>query len=439
MDYKDLLVTPFLLIFIYFFLFWYKNKFIASPLRNVFIIAITTKIFFSFLFGIIYQFIYLGGDTFNYYEQGKIITQALREMPLKSVPILFQTQNYDPELTKYVIQISWFHSASEFFIVKLSGILGIFLFNTYSSIALFFVLISFSGLWALFTTMLQLYPERKNSLAIAIFFIPSVIFWGSGLMKDTIILGAIGWVIFFVHRIFIKGEFKLNYIILLFICFYVIFLIKIYILLSLIPPLLLWVVNNYNKRIKNQMIRYVNWPIFILVSSLFGLFVIQNIVSGNERYDLNVIAKRTKINSEYHYYISKQQGGSAYYLGDLDGSIESVLKIAHKAIFVALFRPFIWESNNVLMLLSSLEAFTFLILTIWLLVRRGGNLLSIISRHPFLMLCLLFSIILAFAVGANSNNFGTLVRYKIPLMPFYSIFLLIALKESSAKNPAKTI
>jgi hypothetical protein len=38
---------------------------------------------------------------------------------------------------------------------------------------------------------------------------------------------------------------------------------------------------------------------------------------------------------------------------------------------------------------------------------------------------LVFSIIFAFSVGFTSYNFGTLVRYKIPLMPFYYIALFI--------------
>jgi hypothetical protein len=34
-------------------------------------------------------------------------------------------------------------------------------------------------------------------------------------------------------------------------------------------------------------------------------------------------------------------------------------------------------------------------------------------------MCLVFAISFSFGVGVNSYNFGTLVRYKIPMMPFY--------------------
>jgi hypothetical protein len=38
---------------------------------------------------------------------------------------------------------------------------------------------------------------------------------------------------------------------------------------------------------------------------------------------------------------------------------------------------------------------------------------------PVLTMCFVFSLIFAISVGISSGNFGTLVRYKIPLMPFY--------------------
>jgi hypothetical protein len=44
--------------------------------------------------------------------------------------------------------------------------------------------------------------------------------------------------------------------------------------------------------------------------------------------------------------------------------------------------------------------------------------------------------IFAFSVGFTSYNFGSLVRYKIPLMPFYYIALFILADKE--KEPEKT-
>jgi len=107
-------------------------------------------------------------------------------------------------------------------------------------------------------------------------------------------------------------------------------------------------------------------------------------------------------------------------LGELDGSTESMLKIAPQAINVTLFRPYLWEIANPLMVLSAIESFVFSILFLKLIFRPGiWPSLKIILNIPVVTFCFTFTIILALAVGLNSYNFGTLVRYKIQLLPFY--------------------
>ncbi len=79
----------------------------------------------------------------------------------------------------------------------------LFCFNTYTVIGLFFALISFGGMWAMYITFLRIYPLAYKKLAIAVFFLPSVFFWGSGLMKDSLCIGALGWVFYGFYHVFI--------------------------------------------------------------------------------------------------------------------------------------------------------------------------------------------------------------------------------------------
>jgi hypothetical protein len=41
------------------------------------------------------------------------------------------------------------------------------------------------------------------------------------------------------------------------------------------------------------------------------------------------------------------------------------------------------------------------------------------------LFCLIFSLMFSFGIALSSNNFGTLVRYKIPAIPLYLIALLL--------------
>ena len=80
-------------------------------------------------------------------------------------------------------------------------------------------------------------------------------------------------------------------------------------------------------------------------------------------------------------------------------------------------------------------------ITIRLLYKAGFiRFLKIILTNPEVQFCLIFSLIFAFAVGFTSYNFGTLARYKIPLMPFYFIALfIIADKENKIELNEKSI
>ncbi|MEO7047983.1 MAG: hypothetical protein ABI091_21975, partial [Ferruginibacter sp.] len=48
-------------------------------------------------------------------------------------------------------------------------------------------------------------------------------------------------------------------------------------------------------------------------------------------------------------------------------------------------------------------------------------------QEPIVLYCFLFAIIFGLFVGATTLNFGTLVRYKIPAMPFYVMALFFIL------------
>ena len=63
--------------------------------------------------------------------------------------------------------------------------------------------------------------------------------------------------------------------------------------------------------------------------------------------------------------------------------------------------------------------------------RTGARLkhLLILASRLFFIAALVF----AFAVGVSTYNFGTLMRYKIPVLPFYAIFLIIVIAQKNEK------
>lgn len=126
------------------------------------------------------------------------------------------------------------------------------------------------------------------------------------------------------------------------------------------------------------------------------------------------------------YNLSKLDAGSSYDLGEIEPTLTGLLKKMPAAINVTLFRPYLWEVNSAVMLFAALESFLIFITSIHILLKVGINkTISSIFNSGDIMFCIIFSIIFGFATGISSNNFGSLVRYKIPTMPIYITGLFI--------------
>ena len=134
---------------------------------------------------------------------------------------------------------------------RIVGFFSIFSFGSYSGIALLFAIVSFSGSWALYSSLKKLYPDISAWLAIAILFIPSVVFWGSGVMKDTFSFTAACWMTSSVYGLLLKRrQIGWNLIYVLF-SSYVMIAMKPYVFVALLPGAFLWVVFNHIQKFNN--------------------------------------------------------------------------------------------------------------------------------------------------------------------------------------------
>lgn len=437
---KDVFLTP-----LYLGLFYGLAVLIRPGVTNVytrkyFLPGLTVKFVGALALGLIYEFYYHGGDTSGYYAEADRVYKIFGENFSDGWELMTTGVNQtSPATLKYGGRFTWFsHAPTEDFVVRFCLILAMLSFSTYSVMALMFAALSFSGMWAMYMTFIKVRPALYKQLAYAVLFIPSVFFWGSGVMKDSMCIGALGWVFYAFYRGTIERKTILRAVIIGILAAIPIVQTKVYILLAFLPPALLWVFNENSSRIKNSGVRMLAKPFLLGIGAVVAFYAATNLTKGDDRFDVDKIGERSKITAEYLYVTSVTQEGSAYNIGKLDGTLTGMLKLSPQAIFVTLFRPFLWEARNPVMLLSALEALVYLGFTLRILFRAGPiRALGIISSTPILTLCFVFSLIFAASVGISSSNFGTLVRYKIPLLPFYVCGLLITEDISRAGQTSK--
>ncbi len=391
--------------------------------RKYFFPALTVKLIGALAVGFIYQFYYGGGDTFNYHTYGsRIIWEAFMQNPLDGFKLIIN--NNDPELYRYTSQIEFFLDPSSYFIVRLAALFDILTFSSYSATAVLFAFSSFIGIWFFFLSFYELFPHLHRRIAICSFFIPSVFFWGSGLLKDTIIMACLGIATYWVKRIFIDKRVSISGPIILIICLFIMFSVKKYVLLCFVPASLFWVYAGNLSMIRSMGLRILLLPFIIGISVFSGFYAMKKIGESDPKYALDKLAETARITAYDIGFYSGRDAGSGYTLGEMDGTFGGMLKLAPQAINVSLFRPYLWEVRNPLMLLSAMEAFSLFLIFVFLLFRKPRSFFSSLG-NPNVLFCFVFSITFAFAVGVSTYNFGTLSRYKIPLLPFFAMGLVL--------------
>jgi hypothetical protein len=101
------------------------------------------------------------------------------------------------------------------------------------------------------------------------------------------------------------------------------------------------------------------------------------------------------------------------------------------AAFTVLFRPTILEANSVATFVASIE--TMAVLGLFVLSwRRLANLPAVIVRRPYVLMCIVYTGIFAFA-WSSFSNLGALARQRVQMWPFLLLLLAIPLVLDARK------
>lgn len=438
----DFLLVPLFIYFIHRFLTNYiKNK--PEHYKEYFMKAWYVRLIGCLLTALMYDYYYNGGDTITYYHYALGVNKLLFSEPgvipgLIFSPKGFYSSRFLSESPLFVEHGLFFLDGTTAIVIWLASICNVIFLRSFLLSSITFTFFAFYGCWKLFSMFYDMYPHLKKQMAIACLFIPSVFFWGTGLMKEPLCIGGLGLLTYNVYGLFFKKGNKIKKLTLAFVGGFIVFAIKIYIILAFLPALAVWVFSRYRYSIKSPFLKTIATPIFIIFGAGAGVLVLQTMATYAERYALEEIMRTAKDTQNWLAYSSEKQNGSFYTLGDIEYTTMGLVKVFPKAINVALFRPYIWEIRKPILLAAAAEGMATFILTITLLFRAGFiRFLKLIAENPEVQFCLVFSVIFAFAVGFTSFNFGALARYKIPFMPFYYIALFILADAQKQVKPSR--
>ena len=428
----------FIYVFIFYVIFAFRRRKLEDPLlKKYHKQGFWIKCLATFAYCIFVVYLSPGDTNGLYYPEGLNIAKMILHDPARISLITHKGSDFDESLLLNIANSGYFSEESNFWVSRLVAIFSFFTFGKFMAINLVFSMIAFSGTFRLYRFFYEQYPHLHRQFAIAIIYFPTFVFWSAGILKDPICIGALGWITYCLYSIFYKKKNIVRNIFLLLLFGYLLAVLKVYILVAYLPFFVLYLILKNVNLVRNQFARLAILLIFMVGAVAGSVSVMATIQEALAGYTQKSITQSIK-SYQTNYQNQSNLVDSNFSLGvEFDGSILSLAKIAPAAIVATLFRPFIWESKKVSTLLSSLESLSLMLFTLYVFIRvRPFRFFRSIFKDPMVTYCFFYSLVFALFVGATTLNFGTLVRYKIPAMPFYliSIFLILDLNRKK-KNP----
>jgi hypothetical protein len=391
--------------------------------------AFLIKAFCGLVIYLIYTYYYpvrMEADTFKYFDDSKYLYNALWEHPLDYFKMLFGINCENDYFLKhyYSDMYNWYRSYDNGLlndnrlVIRLNAFVRLFSFGNYHVHSLFFNFLTFIGSYSL-ARLFLVFSESKWKTYLVVFLIPSFVFWSAGILKESILIFALGSFTWNVYKI-ISGSHKISTYLWILFLIPILFTMKFYVFVALIPAILAWWISQKTKRtISIHLVTIVACLLVALgIGTIFPTYNFLVIMAAKQGDFIN-LANFLNVNS-------------SIYMDYLEPNLWSFIKASPKAFINTLTRPWPTELKGILFYPPLFEnLFIIFILFMGWFYRKKVNP----KQWKFIIFCLTFSILLFVIIGLTTPIIGAIVRYKIPAIPFLIFVALLFLDDS--KLPQK--
>lgn len=385
-----------------------------GALRVFFLPALVLKVVAGLGYGWLYV-VYYGqaGDSFNYFhDAGKVFVLARQDLPT-----YFRVVFWHEYAPIWDTTLMLWEEPRAFWFVKGVSLLMFVTGENYWLLACYFSVLSFWGSWVLVEALCRHFPQTRLSAVVAFLFFPSVVFFGSGLTKESFAVALLGF-----GTAQLLSRFSWRTLPVLLFCAWSLLQLKFY-------YLALWAGSSFAVALAYPIAR--KWQLSPLMQVLtFVSILAVGFLGASFVFDFDELVLMIALNHNTTYGHSHPDdlvhysiyGGQGYF--SLNASWQSLLYNAPLALEAGLFRPYIWEASDKLKLVMSIENLGILIATILAFLSTFLPFhpstsppfrLSTLSPFRLLFFCgvSVFVVGLLVIIALASPNFGALVRYKV--------------------------
>ena len=412
---------------------------------------------------------YNGSDFFTYFSDSSTLIHNLFNEKQRSYSSAW-TGSFDD---------SFFNSSRVMII--LNSALHLFSFGNFYVHGLFFCFASFIGLTALLKALAVHFPLKKI-IILPLFFIPSVVFWGSSPLKESLILLMVGLLIYYSDFGLKKNYPGKEFVVCLGLFIFLV-LLKYYIVFALLPGFIVNRIVSYTSA-DGILLKYfcvftasgiLLWGMSYLGSDFNVLHLIadkqakaiseakggvflaseENFISvdyhksqeilslqGDGRYKINdgsslllwkqdnmadtFFIQNSRDTSGYKILYSVKPAGSVMEMKKIKPEPVSILLSLPRAFLNTLIHPKFTRISSWPHLAAAVENLWIFLIGICSVIFFDKKALE---KKEILLFCLCFSIVVFVLVGFTTPAIGAMVRYRTTGLLFFTLFFALLIDE----------
>lgn len=370
----------------------------------------------------IYTYLYTDratADVFKYFDDSAHMFKALHERPVDYLRMLFGIGNDTPEfLARYYAEMNnWErHFESNLYndahtIIRYNAVVRLISFGEFHVHTVVSAFLSLTGMVGIHRAFVRSLPGLERILAAVVFLLPSVLFWASGVIKECLLFFGLGLLIYLLDRLFRERIRWYDAPLLAFILV-LLFFLKFYVLMSMIPALVLFAWARRSKRPWLGVKALFVYSTFILL----GLNL-HHLIPG-----LDVLGILTMKQRDFIGLALKMNSGSFVMPELLLPDPLLFIGQAPYALYITLLGPLVHAGPGALGLISAGENLAFVLFLVGCIIYRRSW--TNVDRTLVISLCC-YVVMLALVIGWTTPVMGAIVRYRTPLLPFLLIIGLL--------------
>jgi hypothetical protein len=397
-------------------LYVFYTKYIPKDQFNLFIVSLAFKLIATLVLAYIflYHFKYITDPQVFQLESAKLINKCIEE-PKLIWGLFFENKPTDG--------INYTNQNRSFYFIKIITLLNPFTGNNYWINSLWLSLFCFLSVWYLLQKMVTHIVSFYLPTAFALLFVPTTVFWTSGLIKETICFGILCFLIAN-YIVFLSGKIKPRSIIISIIASYVLYAIKFYYL----GAFLLVAFSVYASKLVSG---YLPWKNYVLKSAIFILtLVITSLIANALTIKIYTVGIPDLI---YYNHVMFLETNTVNF--NFEGLVEydyvSFLPYLHKALLHGLFMPLPNYADSFFEWVEAIVNFSTLVLCFisgFLVLKNRTDYSK--KERQILAFVLVYVLICALAIGFSTPNWGSLARYKVMYIPFLHGLLLYVVSKT---------